>query len=152
MNRAKLKSIGLLVGVFLLGGVTGAGVMRAVVDREMTEIMQEPPEEARMRFRLRAMARQLDLTPEQRRKGLEIFDKYRQECGAVNRELQQEQAACRQRARDEMLQILTPEQRLEHQRITERRQRHQRHRRGRGRGPGPGPGPGPRRGRGPGGP
>ncbi|MBW2524619.1 MAG: hypothetical protein JRI23_10610 [Deltaproteobacteria bacterium] len=132
MNRARWKSIGLLAGMFLLGGVTGASVMRIVNDREMTEIMQEDPDETRLRLRMRAMARQLRLSPEQRRQGLEIFEKYRDQCGSVDRDVQRKQAACRQQARDEMLQILTPDQRRKHQRILERRQRKQQRRRHRG--------------------
>lgn len=135
MTRAKVKSMGLLAAMFLLGGISGAGVMRVVHDREMAEIMQESPEEARMRFRMRAMARQLRLSPEQRRKGLEIFEKYREECGAVQEQVREQQAECRRQAREEMLRILTPEQRREHERITERRrggqQRRRRYRGGR---------------------
>ena len=133
MTRARWKSIGLLAGMFLLGGVTGAGVMRVVNDREMTEIMQESPEEARVKFRMKAMARQLRLTPDQKRKGLEIFEKYRDKCGPTDREVRQRQAECRRQAQDEIVQILTPEQRLKHERITERRKQRQRQRRRRGR-------------------
>jgi hypothetical protein len=137
MTRARWKSIGLLAGMFLLGGVSGAAVMRVVDDREMAEIMQVSPDEARVRFRMKAMARQLRLSPEQKRKGLEIFEKYRDKCGPSDREARQRKAECRRQAQDEIVQILTPEQRLKHERIAERRKKRklqrklQRKRRGR---------------------
>ena len=131
MTRGRWKSIGLLAGMFVLGGVCGAGAMRAFSDREMTEIMQESPDAARAKFRMRAMARQLDLSPQQRAQGMEIFEKYRNECDAADRKVRAKQAECRRQARDEMLEILTPEQRAKHERVTKRRQKRKRNRGGR---------------------
>lgn len=56
----------LLVGsVFLLGGLAGGMVGRALTLRELAAPFKGPPAEVRARFRIEAMRRHLALTPEQ---------------------------------------------------------------------------------------
>lgn len=143
MTRARLKTIGLLVGMFALGGVSGAGVMRVVDNRQMTQLMQQSPAEARRTFRLKAMARRLGLSPEQRRAIEGILREQREQCGPLEEKIREQRAECRRKAEQEAMEVLTPEQREHYQEILRRQQnkkkRQQRRRRGR---PGPGPAPG----------
>lgn len=57
----RLKPVAFVVGVFLLGGVCGAGLTRALMFREVHQVMDGPPSEARAHFRMQAMRRHLDL-------------------------------------------------------------------------------------------
>jgi len=57
----------MLAGMFVLGGVTGAGVMRVLSDRAMSALLAGPPAEAGQRLRVQALARQLGLSKPQKR-------------------------------------------------------------------------------------
>ena len=54
-----------LAGVFLFGGVAGAGASRAYMFHEFRSSMEGPPGQARAHFRLEAMRRHLDLKDDQ---------------------------------------------------------------------------------------
>jgi hypothetical protein len=149
MTRARLKAIGLLVAVFVLGGVCGAGAMRSVDNHQLSQLMEQSPAEARRLFRLKAMARRLGLSSEQKQKIAAIVREFRDDCSPTEEEIWQERTECRQQAEEQALQVLTPEQRQRYQEITrrqrersqrqeQRRERRRQRRRGR---PGPGPGP-----------
>ena len=58
MSVARWKPIAILIAVFLLGGIAGAGAGRALAMKELAGAMRGPPTEARARFRLEAMRRQ----------------------------------------------------------------------------------------------
>ncbi|MBI4701812.1 MAG: hypothetical protein HY744_11755 [Deltaproteobacteria bacterium] len=111
MNRARLKATIVLAGMFLLGGVTGAGAMRAFDDRELGAIMGGTPAEARRLFQLRALGRKLGLSPEQRARAAEILRQKRGECAGLDQQIWQRRARCRQQALDAIAELLTPEQR-----------------------------------------
>ena len=121
MTRAKWMTAVLLAGMFLSGGICGAAVMRLVVDREATEMMRASPAEARRNLRLRAMARQLGLSAEQKAKSREILRKYREKCAPLERDVAEQRRECEQQARDEMLDVLTPAQRRKYERIMQNR-------------------------------
>ncbi len=72
----KTRSIALLVGTFLLGGVAGTFGMQAYHRVHFAHELSGPPGRARMHFRLEAMTRQLDLTRDQRSKIEAIFEKH----------------------------------------------------------------------------
>mgnify|MGYP007059532283 CR=1 FL=1 len=119
----KVKSILLFVGVFALGGVAGAAGMRAHVLRDVRAVMDRPPPEARARFRMDAMRRQLDLTDEQVTQVQAILDeaeKARDEraepCRAGLDELRAKTDA-------RIQSILTPEQQARFAEFLERRRR-----------------------------
>lgn len=128
MTRARWLTLGMLAGMFALGGICGAGVMRAVDDREMTELMDAPPAEARRNFRLRAMARQLGLSPQQRVQAREILKKYRDECVPPDHEARERLQQCQQQAEQEIRQLLGPGQQRKLDRIKQNRGRRYRHR------------------------
>lgn len=56
------------VGVFALGAVAGASGTRAYMLKQFASPFEGPPREARARFRIDAMRRQLDLSPDQVKK------------------------------------------------------------------------------------
>ncbi len=115
MKGGKLKIIGLLVGVFALGGVAGAGVMRAVDEHDRKQLMEGTPAEARRKLRLRAMSRKLGLSRKQRQQIARILKQQRERCRPISQRLRQQRDECRQRANAEISEVLTPEQRRKHQ-------------------------------------
>jgi hypothetical protein len=62
---SRLFAVVLLLCVFALGGVTGIGITRAYMLRELRSAMGGPPSESRAHFRLEAMRRRLDLDDSQ---------------------------------------------------------------------------------------
>lgn len=58
----RVRAGAILLGVFLFGGVAGAGASRAYTFHELKSRMEGPPAEARARFRMEAMRRNLDLS------------------------------------------------------------------------------------------
>jgi len=65
VSRGKLRPVLVLVGVFLLGGLSGLAVGRATANRELAHSLRRPPEELRAQMRLEGMRRHLDLRDEQ---------------------------------------------------------------------------------------
>jgi len=63
-----------LVGVFLFGGIAGAGVATAYVQREVGELVSEP--RFRERARVRGLTRMLDLDAGQRDRVKSILEKH----------------------------------------------------------------------------
>jgi len=63
--KASGKPLLILLLVFVFGGVAGAGVTRAYMLHDMRARFGGPPGEVRVRLRVEAMRRQLDLTPPQ---------------------------------------------------------------------------------------
>jgi hypothetical protein len=61
----RAKSALVLVGVFALGGVSGAAGMRAYGLEQFRAAVDANPREARAKFRMDAMRRRLDLTDDQ---------------------------------------------------------------------------------------
>lgn len=107
----KIRAAAILVAVFALGGVTGAGIMRWQLMDELHSTMKLPPHEARAKFRLRAMRRHLDLSDEQAAKIESILvesDRGRGEAEAPCRGKLDEH---REKVRQRIDEVLTPEQR-----------------------------------------
>jgi len=123
MTSASWRTLGMLAGMFVLGGVTGAGVMRAVVDRDMSALLDAPPVEAQQRLRLRALVRRLGLGEPQKARIAEILKAQNQQCKPANERAQQELAQCREQALPEICEVLTPKQRAQLDRILRSRGR-----------------------------
>ena len=79
----KVRSIVVLLGTFVLGGVGGAFGMQAYHRVHFAHELAGPPGRARMHFRMAAMTRQLDLTRDQRKKIEAIFEKHEGERRAI---------------------------------------------------------------------
>ena len=63
--RGRLRPVFVLVGVFLLGGLSGLAVGRATANRELAHTLRRPPDELRAQMRIEGMRRHLDLRDEQ---------------------------------------------------------------------------------------
>lgn len=129
----RARAVGLLVGVFLVGGVAGSGATFAFAQRDMRGLMGREGFEQR---KMRALTRRLDLTTEQqtqvqeilRRRGEErrqLMDKMQESCGKPV-------AEHRAKTDDEIRAVLTEAQKPKFEELLERRAR-----RGGGRGHGP---------------
>ncbi|HMR09090.1 MAG TPA: hypothetical protein PKA88_25090 [Polyangiaceae bacterium] len=129
----RTRAIGLLVGVFLVGGVAGSGATFAFAQRDMRGLMGREGFEQR---KMRALTRRLDLTTEQqtqvqeilRRRGEErrqLMDKMQESCGKPV-------AEHRAKTDDEIRSVLTDAQKPKFEELIERRGRYGG---GRGRGP-----------------
>lgn len=109
-----------LVSVFLLGGVAGAAASRAMVLHQLRSTMDAPPSQARAHFRLEAMRRHLDLSDDQVKKLETIL-------GAAETEREARMEPCRPaldelrtRTDAQILEVLTPDQRVRYQELPSR--------------------------------
>ncbi len=74
MTRSKLLTLGVVLGVFVLGGATGAGIAYAVAERG--RLVDEDADFARRgEMRMAAMTRALNLSSEQRQKISAILER-----------------------------------------------------------------------------
>lgn len=73
MTRANVKAVGLLVAVFALGAVTGAGGAFAYTRDEIRDLAEHPG------MRLRALSRRLSLTADQERELRAVMNRHRKE-------------------------------------------------------------------------
>jgi Spy/CpxP family protein refolding chaperone len=119
-RKTKLRAAAVLGAVFALGGVTGAGVMRWQMADELSSTLKLPPHEARARFRLRAMRHHLNLNDEQAAKIETILLEADRERGEIATPCRPTLDAQRERVRQKIDEVLTPEQRREHQALRER--------------------------------
>jgi len=111
MTPAGWRTLGMLAGMFVLGAVTGAGVMRAVVDRDMSMLLEAPSLEAQQKLRLRALVRRLGLSEPQKERIADILKAQNEQCKPVTQRAIDEVGQCREQALPEIQQVLTPVQR-----------------------------------------
>jgi Spy/CpxP family protein refolding chaperone len=140
-NGSRFKAIGILVAVFLLGGVAGGASMRVHMLSQWSDTMRAPPTKARARWRLDAMQRHLDLSDEQRSKLETILTESAEEREQLTDDCRPALDALRERTDARIREVLTPEQQTKHQEMMER-MRERRGKRGGGRGKRDGHGPG----------
>lgn len=140
MTTGRWKTIAVLVAVFLLGGLAGAGGGRFLAMRELAGTMRGPPAEARARFRVEAMRRHLDLDDAQARELEVIFDEAETEREALMRSCGPGLEELRTRTEARVDAVLRPEQRARHEELERRRPRRPPHGGGR-HGPGDHPPP-----------
>ncbi len=111
----KLRAGLLLGGMFLAGGAAGGAFAHWHDVHEMREVLKGPPGEARIRIRLRAMRRHLDLSDDQLKKVEAILrdaEKEREEAeGPCRKELD----ALHDKVNKQIEELLTPEQRAKHE-------------------------------------
>jgi Spy/CpxP family protein refolding chaperone len=119
-RKTKLRAGLLLAGVFALGGVSGAAIMRWQLYEELRDTMRLPPAEARAQFRLRAMRRHLDLSDEQAAKIEKILVDAARERDELEAPCQPPIDEQRTRVRKQIDEVLTPEQLKLHEEARER--------------------------------
>lgn len=108
------------VGVFALGAVAGAGGTRAYMLKEFAMPFEGPPREARARFRIESMRRQLDLTPEQVQKIKAIMHETDDEFENATKPCRETLDALHKRINDRIIETLTPEQVLKFRDFSEK--------------------------------
>ena len=107
-GKARLKIWAVLIGIFLLGGVTGAaldGVYRSRAADGRPGARQRDPEE-----QFATMRRELSLSDEQATALRAILEESRAEFRALRAEVKPRYDEVRQRARTRMRALLNPEQ------------------------------------------
>jgi len=123
----KLKIYGVVLGIFVLGAGAGGAAGYAVASKQLAEVLGDDRPALGDARRFAAMARELDLTREQRQKVRAIMERHRDE----NRELMRAMAekcgddlqALRARVDAEIRGVLNPEQQKRFQELTEKRGR-----------------------------
>lgn len=124
---SKLKLYGLVVGIFVLGAGAGGGAGYAVASKRVAEVLGEQRPEAHEARRYEALAKELDLTREQRQKVRSIMERHREEnrvatkavfekCGAELQEL-------RSRVDSEISAVLDEQQRARFVELMEKRRK-----------------------------
>lgn len=112
MNRARIVSVALLVGVFALGAVAGGFAMRTYQQRRWARELAGPPAHARMRFRMDALARQLGLSAAQRDRVWKIIQSHEDERRKLVESCAPGFRALRKEIQGEIRAVLTPDQRV----------------------------------------
>jgi Spy/CpxP family protein refolding chaperone len=74
----KLKIYGLVLGIFVLGAGAGGAAGYAVANKHVAEVLGDERPDAHEKRRFEALAKQLDLTREQRRQVRGIMDRHRE--------------------------------------------------------------------------
>ena len=75
----QLKIYGLVLGIFVLGASAGGAAGYAVASKKLAEVLQNDRPEVNDTRRFQALARELDLDGDQRKKVRAIMDKHRDE-------------------------------------------------------------------------
>ena len=112
VKRPKLLASLILVGVFLLGGVTGSGATLLGVRHKFKTILDGPPADAETRGLVFALDRALKLDASQEEQVARIHRKHLPELNRIRRESEAPLAAERARTASEIRAILTPDQAL----------------------------------------
>ena len=121
----KLKIYGIVLGIFVLGASAGGAAGYAVASKHLAEVLGDDRPGLGDARRFEAMARELDLTRDQRQRVRSIMEHHRDEnryltramlekCGEDMREL-------RQRVDEEIREVLDPEQEKRFKDLTEKR-------------------------------
>lgn len=140
---SKLKVYGIVVGIFVLGAGAGGAAGYAVASKRVAEVLADDRPEAHDARRFEALARELDLTKEQRKKVRQIMDRHRSEhreaTKAVFEKCGEELKKVRESIDKEIGAVLTPEQQQRFKELMDKRGRlfplggHGRFRKGEGR-------------------
>lgn len=121
--KSRLKPTAVLLGVFLLGGVAGAGGSRAYTLHEMRSRFGGPPAEVRAHLRVEAMRRQLDLSGEQVTKIEAILRETDDEFEQTMKPCRDGLEGLRERTDARIVEVLEPDQRARFKEFSERRKR-----------------------------
>ncbi|MFW5951128.1 MAG: hypothetical protein ACOCVZ_03325 [Gemmatimonadota bacterium] len=114
-GRMRLVGVGLLALAFLVGALTGAALDRVLTDGP------KPHRGSGDDNRRSYIIDRVEMAPEQRQTIDEILDDRSQRMRAVWREVEPRLDAITDSARHEIMDVLTPEQRAEYERMLDRR-------------------------------
>lgn len=79
VSASKLKIYGIVLGIFVLGAGAGGAAGYAVASKRIAEVLGDERPEAHEERRFEALAKELDLTREQRKQVRSIMDRHRDE-------------------------------------------------------------------------
>ncbi len=133
--KSNFWAIAAFVGVFVLGAVAGAAGTRAYMFKELASPFEGPPREARNRFRMEALRRQLDLSPDQAKKVRAILQETEDDFENAMKPCRDELDTLRKRTDDRIIETLEPAQVIKFREFSEKMHA----RRGRGHFPHPHP-------------
>lgn len=123
MKSRRLMPAFVLVGVFLFGGVAGAGAMRAYMLQDMRARFSGPPGEVRAHLRVEAMRRHLDLTADQVVRVESIFRETDDELERTMKPCRDGLESLRKTTDDRIVEVLDASQRVRFQEFNEKRKR-----------------------------
>ncbi len=130
-TKTKVIAVTVMIGLFLLGGVTGAAVTRTYQQRQFQAQLREGPGPARSKMRLRAMRRFLELTDAQATEVEAILTEAETKHGELFEKCGPELKALRADTEAKIDAVLTEEQRAAYEKLLERRRHGRKGRRGR---------------------
>jgi Spy/CpxP family protein refolding chaperone len=121
----KLRTWAMVLGIFVVGAGAGGAAGYAAASRKLAAVLRDERPEVR---RFEALAVELDLTRDQRKKVREILEHHRDENRDMMRKMYEQCGAPVQEMRDrvdeELRKVLTPEQEKRFKELVEKR--HQR--------------------------
>jgi hypothetical protein len=83
----RVRAYAIVVGVFLVGGIAGAAGATAWTERRYADLLSDDRRDQREARRLRALSRELELSPEQEDKVRSIMQAHRDEHRRLIREM-----------------------------------------------------------------
>lgn len=122
---SKLKIYGIVLGIFVLGASAGGATGYAVASKRVAEVLADDRPEAHDARRFEAIARELDLTKEQRKQVRQIMDRHRSEHREATKEVFEkcgdELQKVRERVDGEIRAVLSPEQQQRFKELMDKR-------------------------------
>lgn len=124
---SKLKLYGIVIGIFVLGAGAGGAAGYAVASKRVAEVLAQERPDAHETRRYEALAKELDLTREQRQKVRSIMDRHREEnrqaTKAVFEKCGNELHEVRSRVDSEISAVLDEQQRARFAQLMEKRRK-----------------------------
>jgi Spy/CpxP family protein refolding chaperone len=122
---SKLKIYGMVLGIFVLGAGAGGAAGYAVASKHVAEVLGDDRPEAHEKRRFEALAKELDLTREQRKQVRGIMDRHRdanrQATKAVFEKCGDQLQALRERVDGEIRAVLDEQQQKRFGELMEKR-------------------------------
>jgi Spy/CpxP family protein refolding chaperone len=128
VTRSKLKIYGIVVGIFVLGAGAGGAAGYAVASKKLADVLDNDRPEMNEARRFHALARELDLDDDQRKKVRTIMERHRDENRRLTRAMFEkcggELQDLRTRVDAEIRAVLNEPQRKRFGELMEKRGRH----------------------------
>lgn len=124
----QLKIYGLVLGIFVLGAGAGGAAGYAVASKKLADVLENDRPEMNEARRFQALARELDLDAQQKKKVRAIMERHRDENRQLTRAMFEkcggELQDLRARVDAEIRQVLTPDQARRFGELMDKRGRH----------------------------